>query len=95
MTWSSRVRLESRELLSHFESLVGKLESMSSHTKFHVFSTTFFALKWRPTCHKMVPDKLENGSNVVLTSLIAGYLYLSSLSLHFAYLIYTHSFQRV
>jgi len=39
MTWSSRVRVESRELLSHFESLVCKLELMSSHTKFHVSST--------------------------------------------------------
>jgi len=48
MTWSSRVRVESRELSSHFESLVCKLEPMSSHTKFHVFSTTFSAMKWRP-----------------------------------------------
>jgi len=44
MTWSSRVRVESRELSSHFESLVCKLQSISSHTKFHVFSTTFFLL---------------------------------------------------
>ena len=34
---------------------------MLSHTKFHVFSTAFFAMKWCPTCYKMVPDKLENG----------------------------------
>jgi len=47
ITWSSRVRVDSRELSSHLESLVCKLESMSSHTKFHVFST-FFAVKWRP-----------------------------------------------
>jgi len=46
-----RVRVESRELSSHFESLVCKLESMSSHTKFHVFSTFF--------CYEMAPDKLE------------------------------------
>jgi len=42
MTWSSRVRVESHELSSHFESLVCNLESLSSHTKFHVFSTTLF-----------------------------------------------------
>jgi len=23
---------------------------------------SFFAMKWRPTCHKMTPDKLENGA---------------------------------
>ena len=34
------------------------------------------AIKWRPIILKIVPD-------VVLTSLIAGYLYLSSLRLHF------------
>ena len=38
---------------SHFESLICKLEPMSSHTKFHVFSTTFF-------CYEMAPDKLQN-----------------------------------
>ena len=49
MTWSSRVRVESQELSSHFESLVCKLESMSSHTKFYVFSTTLF-------CYDMAPN---------------------------------------
>jgi len=46
--------VESQELSSHFESLLCKLESMSSHTKFHVFSTFFLlwngaqhAIKWR------------------------------------------------
>jgi len=43
----------------------------------------------------MAADKLENGPNVVLTSLIAGYLYLSSLRLHFACLFHAESFQRV
>jgi len=43
----------------------------------------------------MAPDKLENGPNVVLTNLIAGYLYLSSVSLHFACLFHTQSFERV
>jgi len=37
MTWPSRVRVKSQELSSHFESLICKLESMSSHTKLHVF----------------------------------------------------------
>jgi len=43
----------------------------------------------------MAPDKLENGPNVVLTSFIAVFLYLSSLSLHIACLFHTQSFQRV
>jgi len=46
------------------------------------------AMKWRPISEKWVP-------NVVLTSLIAGYLYLGSLSLHFTCLFHTQSFQRV
>jgi len=62
MTWSSRVRVESKELSSHVELLVCKLESVPSHTKFHVFLRHFFATKWRPTCHQMASDKLENGA---------------------------------
>ena len=61
MTWSSRVRVKSQELSSHFESLVCKLESMSSHTEFYVFPTRFFAMKRRPTCYEMAPDMLKNG----------------------------------
>ena len=49
MTRSSRVRIESQELSSHYEALVCKFESMSSHTKFHVFSTTCF-------CYEMAPN---------------------------------------
>jgi len=45
----SRVRVESRELSSHVESLVCKLESISSHTNLHVLSTTFF-------CYEMAPN---------------------------------------
>ena len=45
-SWPGRV--ESQEPSSHFESLVCKLESMSSHTKFHVFSTYF--------CYEMAPN---------------------------------------
>jgi len=37
-----RVRVETQKLSSYFESLVCKLESMSSHMKFHIFSITFF-----------------------------------------------------
>jgi len=62
MIWSSRVRVEIRELSSYFGSVVCKLESMPNHTKFHVLSTTFFAMKWCPTSHKMATDKLENGA---------------------------------
>jgi len=29
---------------------------------FTFFLRHFFAMKWHPTCHKMVPDKLENGA---------------------------------
>jgi len=39
--WLGRVRVESQKLSSHFQSLVCKLESMSSHMKFHIFSITF------------------------------------------------------
>jgi len=62
MTWSSWVRVESQELSRRIESLVCKLVSMLSHTEFHVFSTTFFAIKWSPKCYKMVSAKLENGA---------------------------------
>jgi len=41
MTWSSRVRVESHKWSSHFESLVYKLESMSSHTDFKLFLYIF------------------------------------------------------
>jgi len=118
MTWSGRVRVESQEQSSHFESLVCKFESMSSqiiisiilvyfrlvvHTDaitdtraqkmvshtvaqfahdqhveektlhhhpncivIHKWNFTFFlwlfhAMKWRPACYEMAPDKLENG----------------------------------
>ena len=42
---------------SHFELLVCNLESMSSHTKCHVFTATFF-------CYEMAPDKLINGAQL-------------------------------
>jgi len=43
----------------------------------------------------MATDKSENGAHVVLTGLIAGYLYLSSRSLHFACLFHSQSFKKV
>ena len=106
-SWHGRVRVESQELSSHFESFVCQLES---HEISRFCYNTFFAMIWHPTCHKMAPDKLENGAqhkhamkwrpisqilmpNVVLTSLIAGYLYLSFLCLHFTYLFPSQSFQ--
>ena len=55
MTWLNRARVESQELSSCFESLVCKLESISSHTKYHIFSMTYF-------CNEMAYDKLENGA---------------------------------
>jgi len=55
--WLGRVRVKSRELSSHFESLLCKLESMSSHTKFQVFSTAF-------SCYEMVPNRNEHGSGL-------------------------------
>jgi len=53
ITWSSRVRGESQELSSHFESLV--CESMSSQMKFHIFSMTFL-------CYEIASNMLYNGT---------------------------------
>jgi len=49
---------------------------------------TQHAMKWRPISQKTVPS-------VVLTRLIAGYLHLSFLSLHFTCLFHSQSFQKV
>jgi len=32
-----------------------------SHEISHFFYEIFYAMKWRPTCYKIAPDKLENG----------------------------------
>jgi len=53
-----QVRVESQELSSHFQSLVCKLDQMSNQNK-------FFAKKWRPTCYKMMPDKLRSGAHLI------------------------------
>jgi len=55
MTWTSRVRVESQELYSHFVSMVCKTKSMSSQMKFHIF-VTFFTMKWHPICYKTAPN---------------------------------------
>ena len=53
-SWLGRVRVESQELSSHFESLVSKLESMSCQRKFDITAVFF--------CYEMAPDELENGT---------------------------------
>jgi len=92
--------------------LVCKLESMSSQMKFHVFPMIFFCCemasnilsncawsvkKWCPTYYEMAPDKLENGAQYCLASLISGYLYLSfcKSTLHFTCLFHSRSFPQV
>ena len=72
MTRSSRVGVESQELSSCFESLVCKLKSMSSHTKFHVFLRHFLvwngaqhAIKRSSISKKMVPNMLWIGARLV------------------------------
>jgi len=104
-SWLTRV--ESQELPSHLESLVCKLESMSSQVKFHIFLMSFLAVKWHQTRYNMMPDKLENGAqhvikwhliilkmvpNIVLTNWLHVIFYLS---LNFACLFHSHSFPQV
>jgi len=43
----------------------------------------------------MVSDKLENVAQCCFSNLIAGYLYLSFLSLHFTFVFHSQSFQKV
>jgi len=59
---------------------------MSSHTKFHVFSTIF-------VCYEMSTNKLEMVSNVVLTSLTATF-FIYFPSFHFTCLFHSESFQK-
>jgi len=56
MTWPSRVT----RTVESFRVIGLQARVDVDHKKFHMFST-FFAMKWRPTCCKMAPDKLENG----------------------------------
>jgi len=60
---------------------------MSHFLYFLLWNGTQHAIQWHPISYKMV-------SNVVLTSLISGYLYLSFLSLHFTCLFHYQSFQK-
>jgi len=115
MTWSSRVTktVESLRVISLLArvnveslrviSLLARV-NVESHEISHFFYYIFYAMKWRPTCYKMEPDKLENGTQHVMkwrqisfvsTSLSAGYLYLSFLSLHFTCPFHSQSFQKV
>jgi len=98
MTWSSQSRVtrivQSQELSSHFDSLVCKLESMSSHTKFHVFSTTFFAMKYYPTCYKMALDKSENDAQCCFNKFECRLFISVFFSLHFTCLFHSQSFQK-
>ena len=68
-SWLTRVRIESQELSSHFESLVCMLESMSSHIKFQFFSDILMpwngaqrAIKWCPISKTMLPNMLWSGT---------------------------------
>jgi len=60
MTWSSRVArtVESLRVIA----LQARI-NVESHeiSRFFCYLLYLFAMKWRPTCHKIAPDKLENG----------------------------------
>jgi len=88
MTWSSRVMMWS----SHFESLVYKLDSVSSQMNFNIFSM-FFSYKLYRMSDKVVP-------NVVLVLWLRGSLDLSIsckqfFSFHFTALLHSQSITRV
>jgi len=36
--------------------------NVESHEISHFFYYISYATRWRPTCYKMAPDKLENGA---------------------------------
>jgi len=55
---------------------------------FHILSMIFL-------CYEMAPDRLKTVPNVVLASLISGYLHASFFSLHFTCLFHFQSFQKV
>ena len=92
MTWSSRVTrtVESLRVIGLQARVNVESHEISRlfYDRFLLWNSTQHAIKWRPISLKMVP-------NVVSTSLIAGYLYLSSPTLHFTCLFHTQSFQRV
>jgi len=57
--------VESQELSCHLESLVWKLESLSSHMKLTIFSMFF--------CYKMAPNKLKYGAQCCFSRFVIGY----------------------
>ena len=71
VSWVGRVRVESQEESSHFETLVCKRVKVKSNEILH-FSYVFF-------CYKMAPNELENGGRKVTklcptSSAISGYI---------------------
>jgi len=63
MTWSSRVTktVESLRVIG----LQARV-NVKSHEISHFFYYIFYAMKWRLTCYKMVPDKLEKGDQLAI-----------------------------
>jgi len=55
------IRLESESSHKNCRVTSSYWFASSSHMKFHIFSMTFLAMKWCPTCYEMAPDKLEYG----------------------------------
>ena len=95
---SSRVRVESQELSSHFESLVCKFESMSSQKKFSMFPM-FSTAKWRPTSYKLANSKLRSASqccfSIFVTRLLnLKYLVKAVCSFHFTLSFNLNQFHR-
>ena len=63
MTWSSRVTktVESLRVIG----LQARV-NFKSHEISHFFYYIFYAMKWRPTCCSMAPDRLETGAQCCL-----------------------------
>ena len=40
--------------------------NVESHEISHFFYYIFYAIKWRPTCYKMAPDKSEDGAQLAI-----------------------------
>jgi len=61
MTWSSQSGVTKTVESLRFIGLQARV-MVESHEISHFFYYIFYATKWRPTCCKMAPDKLENGA---------------------------------
>jgi len=95
--WSSRVRVESQELSSHFKSLVYKLVPMSDQKKFDIFPV-FSAIKWRPTSYKITPYELKNGAQYCFSGFVNRlfrFKFLGESSFHFTSFFHCLSFPQV